>query len=223
MFLLLVISTVWGQASTPPQENDSGGCFLSAKADRDITTRVVEAQTVIRRDQYDALMNILSGLSHAFRVSPKFYIYDDRGSANAFATKEIHDSEYRDGAVMFGTKLIASEPEQTGFANYTIAAIMAHEFAHIVQFKNGSTLSTSQKELQADYLAGWYTANHGPAGIAESQALISFYRKGDYGFNDPDHHGTPEERLRAVQAGVKDARSTPEQALNNSKQFVSQN
>jgi hypothetical protein len=72
-------------------------------------------------------------------------------------------------------------------------------------------------------MAGWYTANNGPAGVAESQALISFYRKGDFGFNDPDHHGTPEERLRAVQAGVKDSRSTVQQAFNDSKQFVSQN
>ena len=40
------------------------------------------------------------------------------------------------------------------------------------------------------------------------QALRSFFSKGDYSFNSPTHHGTPDERLHAVQAGLKDAQAS---------------
>lgn len=81
---------------------------------------------------------------------------------------------------------------------------------------------TVKLELMADMLTGWYLAEkyrvydsstHSfsyPASnevLAESKnlrrVLLQFYSIGDFNFNDPDHHGTPSERLDAVMNGVQ--------------------
>jgi hypothetical protein len=52
-------------------------------------------------------------------------------------------------------------------------------------------------------MAGWYTAHRSrfvPQNIVES--MLSFYKRGDYGFNNLNHHGTPLERQQAFAAGV---------------------
>ena len=41
----------------------------------------------------------------------------------------------------------------------------------------------------------------------------SLMEKGDYDYNDPDHHGTPEERLEAMHKGYRHRRLTLHEAV----------
>jgi hypothetical protein len=83
---------------------------------------------------------------------------------------------------------------------------MAHEWGHIVQYQRGIRWKTTKPlELQVEYLAGWYMAARNPRNmLVFTQAMSSFFSKGDYEFNEPDHHGTPEERVQAIQQGFRD-------------------
>jgi hypothetical protein len=147
----------------------------------------------------------LNWLAGTFGVKPIFFMLNDSDGPNAYAMPKVVDHRFPDGTVLFGFNLMMQEfrSSRTG-QGFAIPAIMAHEFAHIVQFKMGVRLPTKQMELQADILAGWYMANRSNFIMTDAtEALYSFFNKGDYNFNDPTHHGTPEERLRAVQIGIE--------------------
>ena len=112
---------------------------------------------------------------------------------------------------------------------HEFAHIFQYQAADIAANSGYSTLAarllqapTIQLELMADMLTGWYLAERYrvydnstnsssyPASndvLVESdnldRVLHQFYSIGDFNFNDPDHHGTPEQRLEAVISGLK--------------------
>lgn len=211
---------IGGTQTTPVKKG--GGCSLNAAAAGGMRPVILPPEMVVRQDQYSALQTILGYLDHFFSVNPKIFFFNDANSPNAFATPDVMDPHFPDGTVMMGAQLINSEAQHTGPVNFTVSVIMAHEFTHILQFKLGENLPTKQAELEADYMAGWYMANTTGMwlGVASSQALQSFFSKGDYAFNSPTHHGTPEERVAAVVAGAKDARSSLKQAFSHANRYV---
>lgn len=91
------------------------------------------------------------------------------------------------------------------YGDAALAFIIAHEYAHAMQvafrFMPGYT---PLAELQADCLAGAYLGSMPNASIDESdiQEIGSLaYRLGDYSWGR-QHHGTPEQRVRAVVRGL---------------------
>jgi len=150
----------------------------------------------------------LNQLSENFNVLPGFFLLDDLGSPNAYATPESYDNRFPDGSVMFGVSLMRAEyfsKNNNGY-NTSVPAIMAHEFAHIKQFSEGihSEYPVPIMELHADFMAGWYLKNRRMAIYSfPEHAFESIYNKGDYEYNNPNHHGTPEERLAATREGFK--------------------
>jgi hypothetical protein len=133
------------------------------------------------------------------------------------------------GIVAFGEELLMAEVKQAGGPEFasSVPAIMAHEFAHLLQIKNGSVSRGSQSELQADYIAGWYMGRRAKfvPNSASQQSLQnimrSFYAKGDYEMNDPSHHGTPDERVAAISAGFDHSNLRLPDAYAASISFVS--
>ena len=49
-------------------------------------------------------------------------------------------------------------------------------------------------ELHADFLSGFYMGGKDSA-IDLKPYTDAFFNIGDYGFTEPDHHGTPEEKV----------------------------
>jgi predicted metalloprotease len=91
-----------------------------------------------------------------------------------------------------------------GSAIYTIA----HEYAHNVQEELGIIpgLKTQYIEQEADCLAGVYL--RGGINLDDDSNRASFQNvianadfSGDFAFDDPGHHGTPDERMIAVLQG----------------------
>jgi hypothetical protein len=166
-----------------------------------------------RGDNIDgALLTDGAELGRLFGVDPAiFYLRESRGP-NAYATASRFPSllaaEGRtyccsDGTVLLGLHLIDYEQKATGGTGQSIPAILAHEYAHIAQFKYGFPYTGKRRELHADYLAGWYIG-HRLRFVQTNvyQAAANFFYKGDTNFNSPSHHGTHQERWVAFVAGL---------------------
>ena len=162
--------------------------------------------------QFDyALAQTLSRISDTFHVLPGFAYYDDTGAPNAYASPAVRMAR-ADGTVLFGQiylKRALARPEHPDAA---VAAVCAHEFGHILQYKLKlkNTLLAGQPtvkrlELHADYLAGYF------AGISKLQKpnypaavfATTKYSSGDFNVNKPQHHGTPDERAGAIVRGFE--------------------
>jgi hypothetical protein len=200
-----------GSANTQSSE----GCWLSASSAGNIELLSLSGNAELdNAHQREGL-----ALIGKFGVTPRGFFFDDHGAPNAYATSKVTNSLGPDGTVVFGLTLLDSELKRDGGYGLAVPAIMAHEFAHIVQFKRKSTLSTKEQELQADYLAGWYLGNRWIYTDVRA-AFEAFFQMGDYQFNSPNHHGTPKQRLAAIQAGFQNTRSAFNEAYQKSSDFV---
>ncbi|MDG1279295.1 MAG: hypothetical protein P8O16_18595 [Algoriphagus sp.] len=180
----------------------------------------------INNREYNTLVNV-------FDIHPDIYYLLDEESPNAYATSTITNTNFPDGTIMLGFSLIQLECLNSSSGTCSsIPIILAHEFAHIIDFKYMTGLTGKYKELFADYMAGSYLFHRantlGTLNVAE--VGNSFFSKGDYDFNSPQHHGTREQRLSSLIAGYKLAYyySTKGQLLNlntlmeNAIQYVGQ-
>lgn len=157
----------------------------------------------------NALIAELKTLNAALQVNPGYRYFDDEQSPNAFAYSKSIISGTR-GTVFFGVDLIYSEMREN-YGGAAIAGIAAHEAAHILQFHSDFATrllqgeTAREMELHADYLAGYYFAASGRRERSIEAFGTSLFHKGGYDFNDPNHHGTPNERLDAMHAGYRSA------------------
>jgi hypothetical protein len=160
-----------------------------------------------------ALAQTLSKISDAFAVLPGFAYYDDHDDENAYATEAVRLTN-ADGTVLFGQRLLKRLLALRENPDIAVAAVCAHEFGHILQYKQklvdrvskGQT-SVKRTELQADFFAGYFAGlrkRERPEFPAAVFALTQ-YNSGDDMLNDPDHHGTPDERGAAISRGYEAA------------------
>ena len=152
-----------------------------------------------------------------YGVTPDLYMFEDGDSPNAFATPDrLGGHSDPDGTVVVGRRLMREEMSAAaptgGRWDHVVAAIMAHEWAHIAQFKVIDEAPPGKAmELHADQVAGWYMGGRARelAGQVDLvSAMRSFFGKGDYEFNSPQHHGTPRERLAAFERGLAAAQAS---------------
>jgi hypothetical protein len=142
-------------------------------------------------------------LSQTFGLSVDLYFGGDSyGSGNAFFKHTPYCSSPNCvGIVAVGRNLLAERiPKKYGIE--LTKAIMAHEFGHALQAKLGWRNSGKWGELHADFMAGYYMAQK--RYITEdllASFIREFYNMGDFGFYDPNHHGTPTERGCAFREG----------------------
>ena len=95
-----------------------------------------------------------------------------------------------------------------GFDDVAPQAILAHEFGHHIQFQNGlftdeySPEATRRTELMADAFSAYYLSHARGASMQwkrVKQFLEVFYNIGDCQFTNPDHHGTPTQRMASAE------------------------
>lgn len=128
---------------------------------------------------------------------------------NAFAAPADPDFETPKQIVM-GDGIMQAYGD-LGFSDVAPVAILAHEYAHQVQFaKNvpffANPESTRRTELMADALASYFLT-HGRGSAMNAKRVEEFYQVfysiGDCGFTSNGHHGTPNQRMKASQFGFK--------------------
>ena len=140
-----------------------------------------------------------SELKSLFEVYPNFFFSESQGpyfeTSSAFTPRIVYSKKF------YKDQIAKSNGKER------VKAVLAHEFAHAMQRKfEISWIQQKYAELHADYLAGFYV---GKKGVIENNKLNSFanefYFLGDTDFDDPDHHGTSEERRCAFLEGYKSA------------------
>jgi hypothetical protein len=156
----------------------------------------------------------LGVIADSFGVNPAFGFYDpaklqnpvgiETNGMNAFASPENTDIAGTRGTVGFGRDLFLREFYQFDNSGMTLMAIIAHEFAHILQQDRGHipTIRVGyplKSETNADFLAGYFLG-------ARKRRIPSlrFQKAGELfvrlGGGD---HGTSQQRLDAAEAGFR--------------------
>lgn len=177
-----------------------------------------------------ALVQSLARLSNLLEVLPGFAYYDDSSAPNAKATSaQLLDRT--DGTVLFGLSLLQECLARPSNGDASIVAICAHEYGHILSYKNDmiGTLSPSgsgdqgvfRSEQFADYIAGYY------AGVRKREnpaypAVAFATTQRSFGGGD---HGSGRQRGEAVEAGFLAAYQrnlAPQVAFQNGLQFCMQ-
>jgi len=119
-------------------------------------------------------------------------------NGNAFALPE--------GYILMGRYFAMQLIQQTG-TSLPIAGVLAHEWGHRAQFTYGWMTQTEptarRTELEADMWSGLYM---GMSKLWTGPYMQSFFQTlfniGDYNFNSPGHHGTPNQRYAAGATGL---------------------
>jgi len=135
-------------------------------------------------------------------------------NAYAFSGEDETDPELRalPDKLVFGDGILEAY-DAIGLGDVGPRVIMAHEFAHHVQFELGvfdtgpsdPAEATRRTELMADAMAAYYGVHKKGLALNKKRvvdAVLSFYTVGDCQFTSPGHHGTPLQRQRAATWGA---------------------
>ena len=161
------------------------------------------------KDFDQALAHTLSRLSDLFAVLPGFAFFNEDQGPNAFASPSQR-LRRSDGSVVFGQQLLRKLMSASEHPAARVAAVCAHEFGHIVQYKRGidrilvgADQRVKRLELHADYLAGYFAGTRRLARSDFPAAVFADaqFNAGDNMVSNPNHHGTAQERGAAVSAG----------------------
>lgn len=148
-------------------------------------------------------------------INPGFQFVNAR---NAFTTTDtiVIGTE---GTVWIGKELVSRLKDSSFDGGIAVAAVLAHECAHVYQLANASLLKELLREqtsgvlaeLHADFMAGYYLGqkrNVLPESLITVQKI--FIYPGAYNRNDPVYHGSPGLRGAATDMGyftAKDGKS----------------
>jgi hypothetical protein len=223
---IVALPSTGAAQTSEPQIFIGKGCTLASQSERERLAGQIEPLGAVQKATlygtsgdagFDRLLgSYLADMAGYFSVRPGFGFYDDTGALNAFAMSNSALSGTR-GTVAFGKGLLAKAMNSPARELYVIA-ICAHEFGHVLQFftpyekllltgwPNGRRM-----ELHADYLSGAYIGRRSdrfsPSRLDALKA--AWDSMGDTNFTDRGHHGTSDERLRCVQAGLDFTRRNP--------------
>lgn len=150
----------------------------------------------------------LRRLAKTFGVWPQVGFYDDGDQPNSMAIWYKEGSK-RVYGVVFGRnhfrKLFAYDA-----SGITFLQTAAHEFGHVVMYQSGTLdallkgqPTVKRAELHADFLSGYYLGLRKRAHPEASfrSAGMKRWESGDTFFGDPQHHGSPKQRLESAEAG----------------------
>jgi hypothetical protein len=158
-----------------------------------------------------ALAQTLSRITDTFQVLPGFAYYNDFDGPNAHTTPDVRMAG-ADGTVLFGQRLLKNLLVLPEDPDISVTAVCAHEFGHILQDKLGlipiiraGQATKKRLELHADYLAGYYAGSLKlkKPGYRAAVFATTQYLYGDWEVNNPEHHGTPDERAAAIVRGFE--------------------
>ncbi|WP_306923053.1 neutral zinc metallopeptidase [Arthrobacter globiformis] len=133
------------------------------------------------------------------------------GANDTIVISQVMATEIWNGRVKANTDPATGNPS----GDFSVAFAVAHEYAHNLQTELGIlptapaslTYAVYKTELHADCWAGVWANSALHEGILEAgdieEGIQATMLMGDYAFNDPAHHGTPEQRSKAFMTGYK--------------------
>ncbi|PRY09669.1 hypothetical protein CLV24_1186 [Pontibacter ummariensis] len=127
--------------------------------------------------------------------------------------------------IVIGDGLVGMMTEAGVEQDIVWTGILAHEWAHQIQFDNTAAWypagaadnapeATRYTELEADFMAAYYMTHKRGATYnwkRVEQFFNLFFQIGDCSFGSAGHHGTPAQRLAAAQLGYETANQAQKQ------------
>lgn len=220
-----LLTIMWGTgcscSASAYEDGGPAGCTLEGEEAKAIfaSGTLVDAlsndQKLIRssgdKDLDYAIGRTVDRLSKWFGVAPGFSFMEGAKSMNAYASPD-NLMNRKDGTVIFGLPYLAKMLRRPEAPDAHVAAVCAHEYGHILQYKHRlkPTLLAGQKtvkrlELHADFLGGYF------AGLSKRRNpnypaavfAVDAYMSGDHKTERKSHHGTPDERASATVRGFE--------------------
>ncbi len=199
-----------GKAHARDAEDDSG-CWLPKGAGDDILKRASPPRVFSQGSEPmesrsgnpildRALARGLATISKTFDVLPGFAYYREAGRGNAKAMSDVL-LDRTDGTVLFGLKMLEDLLGRS-YPDARILAVCAHEFGHILSYKNGminelAKTGVYRAEQFADYMAGYFS---GTRRLINPKYPSVIFASTQSAFGGGDH-GSGYKRGEAVQAG----------------------
>lgn len=210
--VVTVLSSLCGCGRAIAQDaEDDHGCWLPRGSAGDILRRASPPRVFSEGDEPmesrsgnstldRALARGLATISKTFGVLPGFAYYREQRGINARASPE-NLLQRTDGTVVFGLGML-SYLLQKPHADAAILAVCAHEFGHILSYKNGmidqlATGGAFRAEQFADFMAGYFAGSRRLIN-PDYPAVVFATTQNAFGGGD---HGTGEQRGEAVQTG----------------------
>ena len=220
--LLILLQILLVTANAQTVRISRYGCAVAPNSQADQAEMQLQDIWVITKDYSldTGVANDMAALNEAFQVYVGVYYPNDSKEDAFFSTSEQVGADIREnlltrenisinrkftGFIFISRSFLIREFRESFGSQMSVPAILAHEYAHALQYRKGSSLGNGvRKELQADFMAGWYIAYRcrclAPQDV--NTAFNSFYRKGDdKDFFDPTHHGRSIDRYNAAIAG----------------------
>lgn len=134
-------------------------------------------------------------------------------NAVAFTGKGVKNKRLRKvgDRIIFGSGMIKAY-KSLGYGKFGPRSVLAHEFGHHIQFDRkliASSLEPAEAgrrvEMMADSMATYFMGHRKGLDASTSgrrQSVESFRLVGDCVFDDPSHHGTPNQRAKAATYGL---------------------
>ena len=171
------------------------GCFYQASANNqfNLGTSFLNTANDNQFFQEVSKQNIFWNLGYNVSV----YVLLNDIPANAYSSP--------DKKIYYGYNLFY-EIITYGLGDYAVDGVLAHEFAHQLQFKNNwySSQSNLITELEADCFSGYYIAMNRDWNQSQMNGFFQqAYNSGNYMYNDPSFHGTPKQRFNAAKMGIE--------------------
>ncbi len=221
VFAALALTTCLSLSPVPvlgDQAPVTGRCLSAEQPTRDEffeDTGNAEIDRAIQRE--------MASLRERFGVTPDVRILDDRPSPQAWASLSSIAPKTL-GTIALGRRLLREQVYVGDHAAIALAGIMAHECSHIVQWQRGSRLVGRERELHADYLAGWYLGRRAGKDFKSRRKVRAFaktlFAKGDHAFASPHHHGTPHERSASFLLGFRQSVGDLDAAYRAGEEFI---
>ncbi len=212
------------------------GQHTATLEDLDFIRYVYKNYTSLPDAYIDFLLGIASHYNEVSNQIPENPFYASDGFATIFSTDgTLENLIVGSGVIVIGDGIVSMLAEADIDPNIVWSSILAHEWAHQIQFLNyktfvypvpafiGTPESTRMTELEADFLTGYYLTHKRGATYNWKRVegvLQSFFEIGDCGFASGGHHGTPFQRMAAAHAGYDLAASAQKNGKILSQQGV---
>jgi len=184
----------WAYAGPATEQAPTSRCILAAKP------AGVKSVTETGLPELDKrLKSECAFLNQLFGVEPEFVLVSGGTPRRAFAV-----TGGKGAVFVSATWLQEIWADENRVA--TVAAVLAHQYAHVVQERRVCLLPEWARELDADMLAGWYLGKRNIATLGSGTdldpafAAALFASKDEY-LNARLDHGPPERRASALSQG----------------------
>lgn len=199
------------------------GCAIVPDPATDAAEMDLKKVLVKTSDPYldQAILGDMDALNRAFQVSVGVYYPNDSKQDIFFSTQaqvgeaikrelltrdDVSPDRNLTGFIFISKAFLQKEAQENYGSKMSVPGLLAHEYAHALQYRRGFLGSELKKELQADFMAGWYIAYRCTCIAPQDVNAVfrSFYNKGERsGQFRSRTHGTPEERFAAAVSGYK--------------------